>query len=127
MCDHIEAIMRMIALLCGSGKPLEGEEVVAVLLMSLPESYSGLVTALEERDEKDLTIEYVTGKILVEHQRRSESQGPDDSNSDVALKLMCSSKGDHSKKIQCNKNSIFNKTGKETRSCYYCHKLEHLK
>ncbi|CDW59818.1 retrovirus pol polyprotein, partial [Trichuris trichiura] len=40
---------------------------------SLPETYSGLVTALEGRDEADLTVEYVTGKLLDEYQRRLEN------------------------------------------------------
>lgn len=65
--------MKVVGLLRGSGKPLEDEEIVAVLLVSLPESYSGLVTALEGREEADLTVEYVTGKMLDEYQRRIES------------------------------------------------------
>lgn len=54
-------------------KPLENEEAVAILLVSLPESYSGSVIALEGRDEANLTIEGVTGKILNEYQIHTES------------------------------------------------------
>lgn len=54
--------MEVVGLLRGSGKPLEDEEVVAVLLVSLSESYSGIVTALEGRNETDVTVQYVTGK-----------------------------------------------------------------
>jgi len=43
MNSHIDAIMEVVRLLRGSGKPLEDEEIVAVLLVSLPETYSGLV------------------------------------------------------------------------------------
>ena len=52
MSQHIDAIMEVVGLLHGSGKPLEDEEVVAVMLVSLPESYSDLVTALEGRAVK---------------------------------------------------------------------------
>lgn len=55
------SIMEVVGLLRGSGKPIEDEEIVVVLLVSLPESYSGLVTALEERQESDFMVEYVTG------------------------------------------------------------------
>ena len=40
MNEHIDSIMEIVDLLRGSGKPLENEEVIAVLLESLPESYS---------------------------------------------------------------------------------------
>ncbi|KFD64417.1 hypothetical protein M514_23441 [Trichuris suis] len=42
---------------------------------TLPEAYSRLVTALEGRDEADLSVEYVTGKMLDEYQRRVENCG----------------------------------------------------
>ncbi|RLU18528.1 hypothetical protein DMN91_008885 [Ooceraea biroi] len=94
MNEHIDAIMEVVSLLRGSGKPLEDEEVVAGLLVSLPESYSGLVTALEGRDESDLTIEYVTGKIIDEYQRRIETGDSNTNNSETALKTFPkSSKG----------------------------------
>lgn len=57
----------------GSVKPLDDEEIVAILLVSRPETYSGRVTALEGRDEVDITIDYVTRKILDEYQRRIEN------------------------------------------------------
>jgi len=83
MNNHIDAIMEVVSLL--RGRPLEDEEIVAVLLVSLPESYSGLVTALEGRDEVDLTVEYVTGKMLDKYQRRMESGESGNNNAEVAL------------------------------------------
>lgn len=53
----------------------------------MPKLYSGLVTAFESRDEKNLTIEYV-GKILDEYQRRTEASATNESNgegSDTAM------------------------------------------
>lgn len=85
MSDYIDAIMEVVGLLRGSRKPLEDEEVVAVLLVSLPESYASLVTSLEGRDEADLTVKYVTGKMLDEYQGRIESGESNENKSEVAL------------------------------------------
>lgn len=94
-----------------------------------------MVTALEGRDERDLTVEYVTGKILDEYQRRTEASGASESNggnSEVALK----SAGNPSRinrgrnKNSFNKGTKSEKGGKgqrETSTCYYCHKPGHLK
>uniref|UniRef100_A0A5S6QKH8 Retrovirus-related Pol polyprotein from transposon TNT 1-94 n=1 Tax=Trichuris muris TaxID=70415 RepID=A0A5S6QKH8_TRIMR len=73
MQAHINSMLEVIELLRGAGTEIGNGELVAVLLCSLPESYSGLVTALEGRDEADLSVEYVTGKMLDEYQRRVEN------------------------------------------------------
>uniref|UniRef100_A0A5S6QB34 DUF4219 domain-containing protein n=1 Tax=Trichuris muris TaxID=70415 RepID=A0A5S6QB34_TRIMR len=79
MQNHINSLLEVVELLKGAGTEITTGELVAVLLCSLPESYSGLVTALEGRNEADLTVEYVTGKMLDEYQRRIENgSGVDD-------------------------------------------------
>lgn len=123
MCQHIDAIMEVVSLLRGSGKPLEDEEVVAVLLVSLPESYSGLITALEGRDEADLTIEYVTGKIMDEYQRRIETCESDKNNSEAAMK---SSINKNDPRLRKTYNKV-NARIKDTRICFFCKKPGHLK
>lgn len=125
MSSHIDSIMEVVGLLRGSGKPLEDEEVVAILLISLPESYSGLVTSLEGRNEEDLTVEYVTGKILDEYQRRVEAN-----KSECEMALQSAATGH--KKVSQNYQSGLNtekgnKNIKENRSCYFCKKQGHLK
>lgn len=102
--------------------------------MSLPESYSGLVTALEGRDEKDLTVEYVTGKILDEYQRRVEASatnGESSRDSEVALQSTGPSKGSHHNKskpgFKSAKPEKDSKGRMEIRSCVYCEKPGHLK
>lgn len=47
---------------------------VAMLLSSLPKQYDTLITALEARQEKDLTYAFVQGKILAEYERRIKGQ-----------------------------------------------------
>lgn len=131
MSSHIDAIMEVVGLLRGSGKSLEDEEIVAVLLVSLSESYSGLVTALEGRNEADLTIEYVTGKMMDEYQRRCESGETVKEVHDTALQAATSSAG----KIDRQKGpckggkdkAIWKNENKETRKCFFCDKKGHLK
>ena len=125
MSQHIDAIMEVVGLLRGSGKPLEDEEVVAVLLVSLPESYSGLVTALEGRDETALNVEYVTGKILDEYQRRIENgtsgASAIEDDEETALRTSDSYKRGYDKNNKTEK-----KTYREERNCYFCKKKGHL-
>lgn len=133
MCKHIDLIMEVVGLLRGSGKPLEDEEIVAVLLVSLPESYAGLVTALEGRDEADLTVEYVTGKMLDEYQRRIENGESNENNSEVALQsaVVAHNKGSNNHRISSNKGEKGERNGqrdnKETRTCFFCSKPGHVK
>lgn len=104
-----------------------------VLLVSLPESYSGLVTALKGRQEGDLTIEYVTGKMLDKYQRRTENTELDDKNTEVALQSAAAvpKKGNNNQRINFNKHEKSKtrekRDNKETRICFYCDKQGHLK
>lgn len=47
----------------------------ATLLGSLPSSYDNLITALEARNEDDLTSAFVRSKIIEEYRRRKERDG----------------------------------------------------
>ncbi|KRX12423.1 Retrovirus-related Pol polyprotein from transposon TNT 1-94 [Trichinella nelsoni] len=66
MQSHINGILEIVTQLRGLGKNIEDEDLVAIMLCSLPDSYSALVTALEGRDEADLTVEY--------HQREKDEK-----------------------------------------------------
>lgn len=132
MNSHIDSIMELVGLLRGSGRPLENDEIVAVLLVSLPEAYSGLVTALEGRDEADLTVEYVTGKMIDEYQRRVEAGESGNGNSEMALQSAVAgsskvSRGHQKGSNNGTKGGKTNKDDKELRVCYFCHKPGHLK
>lgn len=47
---------------------------VAMLLNSLPKQYDTLITALEAREEKDLTYAFVQQKVLAEYERSIKGQ-----------------------------------------------------
>ncbi|KRZ49861.1 Retrovirus-related Pol polyprotein from transposon TNT 1-94 [Trichinella nativa] len=89
MQSHINGILEIVTQSRDLGKNVEDEDLVAIMLCSLPDSYSALITALKGRDEADLTIEYVSGKLFDEYQRRTESC-LDQSSNEVALNTTAS-------------------------------------
>ncbi|KRZ77269.1 Copia protein [Trichinella papuae] len=120
--SHINGILEIVAQLRGIGKNIEDEDLVAIMLCSLPDSYSALVTALEGRDEADLTVEYVSGKLLDEYQRRTESCH-DQSSNEVALNTTASNA-----RIQFRASkATLTRSDNESRRCYYCGKTGHIK
>lgn len=79
--------------------------------------------APEGRDEKDLTVEYVTGK-MDEYQRRTEARV----DSEIALKSAVRGKQyNRNKKCNTAEPEKDDKSRKETRTCFHCHKPGHLK
>lgn len=74
MTEHVNTMMDLVNQLETLGEKLADHLVVALLLCSLPDSYNTLITALESRDEKDLTLEMVKGKLINEYTRNNESE-----------------------------------------------------
>lgn len=67
---------------------LEANDLVMVLLCSLPKSYNNLIIALESRAEVDSNIEFVRAKLLhVELKKDAES-----SSDEVSILVACTSK-----------------------------------
>ncbi|KFD45983.1 hypothetical protein M513_13139 [Trichuris suis] len=120
MQDHINSMLEVVELLKGTGTEISDGELVAVLLCSLPESYSGLITALEGRDESELSVDYVTGKMLDEYQRRVESCGSTDD--DGTALLMSSAKSNRPRQWKGDRPN-----SKERRKCFFCKRPGHLK
>ena len=57
--------MRLIEKLCGVGEEVSDQQVATLLLCCLPDEYETLITALEARDEDELTLEYVKTSLLM--------------------------------------------------------------
>lgn len=107
--EHINSMLELVNQLRCLGKELRDNNVVALLMYSLPESYGSLIT-LEARPETELTLEYVKDK-LIDDNRRSENTVENNLLTESAL--------------QTKKNKNRNKT--EVRSCHHCKKIGHLK
>jgi hypothetical protein len=105
MESHLFGMEKIFDQLADLGMDLEEVFRVAIILASLPDSYDTLVTALEARDEKDLTLSYVKSKLLDESSKNLQDS---DSVQEKAFKIQGSR--DQSKII-----------------CNYCKKEGHIK
>lgn len=70
IADHFLAFDKAVRELKSIGATLEEIDVVCHLLLTLPESYDGLVTALETLDPEKLTLDFVKSRLMDEHGKR---------------------------------------------------------
>ncbi len=120
MQDYIRSVLEIVERLHGIGEDIDDFHVAALLLSGLPDSYETLVTALDARQDDELTLEYVKGKLLDEYKRKEESLNKNNIKHETALKAYSKSKN----------KSNYKETGassKETRECFVCKKKGHLK
>ncbi|KFD64813.1 hypothetical protein M514_23025 [Trichuris suis] len=129
MQAHLTAMLQVVERLRGAGVELSVGDQVAALLNSLPESYSRLVIALKGRDEADLTVDYVCGRIQDECTRRIENRKMLTVGlSNETIALYSSNSG--SPQTTQNKSKAFHHAQrgankKENRQCYECGKKGH--
>ncbi|UYV70680.1 K02A2.6-like, partial [Cordylochernes scorpioides] len=112
MQQHITTMMELVDKLRTIGETLKDSHITAILLCSLPKSYSNLITMLESRPDDELTLEFTKNKLLDEHTRRVESS-KDESTGSKALKSL------HGASSQ--------RREKEKKFCSFCHKPNHSK
>ncbi|UYV76897.1 hypothetical protein LAZ67_14002326 [Cordylochernes scorpioides] len=112
MQQHITTMMELVDKLRTIGETLKDSHITAILLCSLPKSYSNLITMLESRPDDELTLEFTKNKLLDEHTRRVESS-KDESTESKALKSL------HKASSQ--------RREKEKKFCSFCHKPNHSK
>ena len=72
MTEHAFKMKELASQLEAVGESITEDDHVATLLCSLPESYNGLITALESRVD-DLTLEFVTARLFHEEQEQTVS------------------------------------------------------
>ena len=86
---------------------MENLDIVISLLMTLPESYNTIVSALETLDPNQLDIEFVRGRLLDEaNKRKCLDSGIYGGNEDVAM---------------------HGAAGKFRWKCYFCKRIGHKK
>jgi hypothetical protein len=72
MQDHIAKVTMMAEQLSAIGAPVQQEDIVMVLLCSLPADFDNLIVSLESRAD-DLTVEFVASRLLHAEIRRAET------------------------------------------------------
>ncbi|KAJ7335088.1 hypothetical protein JRQ81_013029 [Phrynocephalus forsythii] len=72
MSRHLQEMRELLLQLEQRGMEFTVIHKVYVILSSLSEMYDVLVTSLESMPERDLTLEYLTGRLLEEELKRNE-------------------------------------------------------
>ena len=110
LMDHINHVKELADQLTSFEVPVREEDIVMTLLESLPSSFDNLIIALETLRLKDLTMEFVTARMMHEVTKRKEKG----SHGDDAALVSKQHKGGSSS------------SRGETRLCYNCGKPSHL-
>lgn len=74
LLDHVNKIKALAHELACLEAPVTDGDVVMTLLESLPPSFEFLITALETRPMKELTLEFVTACLMHEVTKRKENE-----------------------------------------------------
>lgn len=107
--NHISEMLEMFDRLCSLAENFDEHIVVAIILSSLPDNYDNIITALESRPEKDLSKEFVIGKLRDEYHRKISGNNSNQMNDESVMK------------ISRNENMNFNKP-----KCYNCGIMGHF-
>lgn len=106
--DHINRMQELFMKLRDIGEDELSENwSVAMLLSSLPREYDSLTTALESRNEEELTFALVQQKVIAEYERRLYAGQSSNTSNDTVLKTI-------TKVIRC---FFCKKTGHQKQNC----------
>ncbi|CAI5785050.1 Hypothetical predicted protein [Podarcis lilfordi] len=72
LVNHLKFLTGCFQELALRGRPVGEEDKVFIVLSSLDDSYDMLVNSLESVETDKLTLEYVTGRLYAEEDRRAE-------------------------------------------------------
>ena len=110
LLDHVNKVKALADQLACLEVPVREEDIVMTLLESLPASYEFLITALETMPMKELTMEYVTARLMHEMSKRKEKEPQGE---DVAMVARQSKAGDP-------------RLRQGVKTCFYCGKPGHI-
>ena len=79
MLAHIKKVKALADQLIGADVNITDGDIVVTLLESLLPSYEYLIVAMESRPINELTLDYVTSRLLHELSRRKENETRSDS------------------------------------------------
>lgn len=74
---HLSTFDKILRELKSAGAKMEDEDVICQLLLTLPESYDSVVTALETMKIDELTLEFVKGRLLDSDTKRKTNNESD--------------------------------------------------
>lgn len=74
MENHLSKLMQYYDELCEIGHVIEEQQFVSIVLTSVNEDYDHLFTALDCRNEEELTLDLVKCKLLDEYDRKTKDE-----------------------------------------------------
>lgn len=83
MEDHLSKLMEYYDELCEIGHVIDEQQLVSIILTSVGDDYDHLVTALDCRNENELTLDMVKCKLMDEYDRKTKNENKEE----AALKL----------------------------------------
>ena len=107
LLDHVNKVKALADQLACLEVPVREEDIVMTLLESLPTSYEFLITALETMPTKELTMEYVTARLMHEMSKRKEKEP----------------QGDDAAMVARQSKAAYHPLRQGVRTCFHCGKL----
>lgn len=122
MQEYISSTLRLVEQLRGVDEEVTDQQMATLLLCGLPNEYDTLTTALEAREEDDLTLEYVKNKLVDTYKRKKENETDSAEFKTESALYSTSGKPNYMKSNHGSQHKE-----RDTRSCFICKKLGHLK
>lgn len=113
---HLLKFEKTLRNLKAVGAKMEEEDIVCQLLLSLPESYESVATALETMKAEELTLEFVKGRLLdCDTKRKTSTIGSECSGISEYPTAMMSRNKKHIQCFICGKSGHFQNNCPENR------------
>ncbi|CAI5799311.1 Retrovirus-related Pol polyprotein from transposon TNT 1-94 [Podarcis lilfordi] len=128
MQNHLHDLQLKFVALQERGCNFPEEEKVCIILSSLPDCWDNLVLTLEAMCEEDLTLDYVTGRLLEEWQRREGKElSASSALSSDRLVRNAGSISEEKQPKQRTRATAGEEAAFAVRRCYRCGSTRHLR
>jgi transposase InsO family protein len=123
---HVNQLKEIAEELEAIRSPVSEEDLVLVILGSLPEAYNSLITSLESRADENLDLDFIMTRLIHEECKLQEQSTTSGGSQDAALysgqkKLARFKKTNAGRRFEASK-----KSEAQGIKCYNCGKLGHM-
>lgn len=115
LSEYVEKVKFLLRQLVAAGETKAMEELINYVIAGLPNYYDELITALETKEESELTEQYVFNKIQMASERRLESKASGEQSKGREEKVLAATKKFKGKCHHCRK------PGHKEASCWKKH------